>query len=107
MERRAEQAERELTKVKLLVLLQNHLGDVLDGLITGVVEVGLVVQSKKFLIEGLVHVSTLPRDAYRLSRTDMALAGTRTKRQFRLGDSVRVRVVRVDVSRRQLDLALV
>ena len=106
MERRAEQAERELTKVKLLVLLKEHLGDELEGLITGVEEFGLFVQSKKFLIDGLVHVSRLPADEYQLSRTTMALTGTRRKRQFRLGDSVQVRVVRVDVSRRQLDFEL-
>ena len=105
-ERRSERAERELTKVKLLVLLQQHVGQVLDGLITGVEEFGLFVQSKKFLIDGLVHISTLPSDDYQLSRTTMALIGTRRKRQFRLGDSIRVRVVKVDVSRRQLDLEL-
>ena len=105
-ERRAEQAERELTKVKLLVLLQTRVGEVLDGLVTGVEEFGLFVQSKKFLIDGLVHVSTLPPDDYQLSRTSMVLRGMRHKRQYRLGDSVQVRVIRVDVSRRQLDLAL-
>jgi len=106
-EHRSEQAERELTKVKLLVLLQKHVGQELEGLITGVEEFGLFVQSKQFLIDGLVHVSTLPPDDYQLSRTNMVLTGTRGKRQFRLGDSIRVRVVRVDVSRRHLDLELV
>ena len=54
-------------------------------------------------VEGLVHISTLPSDYYYFDESTHSLIGRRTNRRFRLGDKVRVTVVRVDLQRRQLD----
>jgi ribonuclease R len=102
-ERRADLAERELIKVKLLHYLEERLGMELEGIITGVADYGFFAQSKTLPIEGLVHVSTLEDDYYSYDEATHTLTGRRSRRTFRLGDRVRVRVVRVDVQRRQLD----
>lgn len=106
-ERRAEAAERELTKVKLLTYLSKRLGDELDGVVTGVEEFGIFVQGIALPAEGFVHVTSLADDYYRYDRRSHSLTGHRSGNVFRLGDFVRVRVARVDVDRRELDFRLV
>jgi ribonuclease R len=106
-EQRAEQAERELTKVKLLNYMSQRIGEELDAIVTGVEEFGLFVQGIAIPAEGLVHVSSLVDDHYRFDRASHTLSGHRSGNSFRLGDKVRVSVFRVDVERRELDLRLV
>ena len=103
-ERRSEAAERELVKVKLLDYLSSRIGLELDAVVTGVEEFGLFVQGIELPAEGLVHVSSLSDDFYRFDRASHTLSGYRSGNRFRLGDSVRVTVARVDVDRRELDL---
>jgi ribonuclease R len=102
-ERRAETAERELVKHKLLVHMNERLGEDLDAVITGVADYGFFAQAETLPVEGLVHISTLPDDYYHYDDMSHSLVGQRTERTFRLGDKVQVTVVRVDLSRRQLD----
>jgi ribonuclease R len=106
-ERRAEAAERELTKVKLLNYLSTRIGEQLDGVVTGVEEFGLFVQGTQLPAEGLVHISSLQDDYYRYDRGTHTLAGNRSGNSYRLGDQVRVTVARVDVDRRELDFRIV
>jgi ribonuclease R len=106
-ERRAEAAERELTKVKLLAYLSTRIGQQMDAVVTGVEEFGLFVQGVELPAEGLVHISSLQDDFYRFDRPTHSLAGFRSGNSFRLGDPVRVAVARVDVDRRSLDFRLV
>ena len=106
MERRAETAERELVKLKILLYLQGRIGEVLDAVITGVADYGFFAQAERFPAEGLVHISSLVDDYYWFDEASHTLEGKRTKRRFRLGDRVRVEVARVDVQRRMLDLRL-
>ena len=106
-ERRAEAAERELTKVKLLNYLSTRIGEQLDGVVTGVEEFGLFVQGTQLPAEGLVHISSLQDDYYRYDRGTHTLAGNRSGNSYRLGDPVRVTVARVDVDRRELDFRIV
>lgn len=103
MERRAETAERELIKLKLLTYMNERLGLELDAIITGVADYGFYAQAEVMPVEGLVHISTLPDDYYYFDAASYSLQGQRTQRRFRLGDKVRVTVVRVDIQRRQLD----
>ncbi len=103
-ERRADLAERELTKLKLLTYLSERIGTELEVIITGVADYGFFGQAEKLPVEGLVHVSTLDDDYYYYEEATHSLTGRRTGRRFRLGDRVRVNVVRVDLQRRQLDL---
>jgi ribonuclease R len=106
MERRAETAERELVKLKILTYLSSRLGEQLDAVITGVADYGFFAQAERFPAEGLVHISSLVDDYYWFDEPSHTLEGRRTKRRFRLGDRVRVEVARVDVQRRMLDLRL-
>jgi len=107
MERRAELAERELIKLKLLNYLAERLGMELEVIITGVADYGFFGQAEKLPVEGMVHISTLPDDYYYYEEAVHSLIGRRSGRTFRLGDRVRVQVVHVDLQRRQLDLRLV
>ncbi|MFM7207340.1 MAG: ribonuclease R [Planctomycetaceae bacterium] len=107
LERRAETAERELVKLKLLNFLTSRIGMELDAVVTGVEPFGLFVQGLGLPAEGLVPLDTLPDDAYRYDRASHTLAGRRAGQTFRLGDRVRVAVARVDTDRRELDFRLV
>jgi ribonuclease R len=106
-ERRADIAERELIKLKLLSYLNERIGLELEVIITGVADYGFFGQAEKLPVEGLVHVSTLNDDYYYFEEASHSLIGRRTSRRYRLGDRVRVTVVRVDVQRRQLDFRVV
>jgi ribonuclease R len=105
-ERRADLAERELIKVKLLTYLSERLGERVEAVITGVHDYGFFAQGVRLPVEGLVHVSTLADDYYYYDEASHTLEGKRTRRRFRLGDTVTVEVVRVDLARRQLDFRL-
>jgi ribonuclease R len=107
MERRAELAERELIKVKLLTYLSERLGLELEVIITGVADYGFFGQAERFPVEGLVHISTLPDDYYYYEEATHSLTGRRSGRRYRLGDRVKATVVRVDLPRRQLDFRVV
>src|SRR5262249_38770820 len=102
-ERRADAAERELIKLKLLTYLEERLGMHLEGVITGVADDGLFGQAEGVPAAGLVHVNTLSDDYYAYDEATHSRRGRGTKRRHRLGDKVHVAVVRVDVQRRQLD----
>jgi ribonuclease R len=106
-EQRAEAAERDLTKLKLLAYFADRIGEEMDAVITGVEGFGLFVQGVQLPAEGLVHVDSLSDDYYRLDRTTHTLEGFRTGNRFRLGDVVRVAVAHVDLERRELDFRLV
>jgi ribonuclease R len=103
MERRAEAAERQLVKLKLLTYLSERIGMELEVVITGVADYGFYAQAEKLPVEGLIHVSTLTDDYYYYDEDGHSLTGRRTHRRYRLGDKVRVNVVRVDLQRLQLD----
>jgi len=106
-EQRAEAAERQLNKLKLLVYLHDRVGEEMDAIVTGVEEFGLFVEGVNLPAEGLVHVTSLADDYYRFDRVTHSLSGTRGNNSFRLGDRVRVTVARVDIDRRELDFRLV
>jgi ribonuclease R len=102
-ERRAETAERELIKTKLLSYLCERIGLELEVIITGVADYGFFASAEKLPVDGLVHISTLTEDYYYFDEPSHSLIGRRNKRRYRLGDKVKVNVVRVDLQRRQLD----
>ncbi len=103
-ERRAEAAERELTKVKLLEYLQGKIGEAYTGVITGVESFGLFVEIPHLLIDGLVHISELRDDHYSFDRRRWSLVGRRHGRVLRVGTEIEVRIQGVDIPRRKLDL---
>lgn len=106
-EQRAEAAERELTKLKLLYYLSDRIGEEMDGIVTGVESWGMFVQGTGLPAEGLVSVGAMSEDYYTYDRASHTLVGRRAGNAFRLGDKVRVAVARVDLERRELDFHLV
>jgi ribonuclease R len=106
-ERRAMDAERELVQWKKVRFMADKVGEQYDGYVTGVSAFGLFVELIEHFVEGLVHVSTLADDYYRFVDTAHVLKGERSGKLFRLGDRIRVQVVRVDTERRQVDLGVV
>jgi ribonuclease R len=105
-ERRSADAERDLRAVKVLQLLAEHVGDVIDGVVTGVTNFGIFVQSTRFLTEGMIRVADLPDDFWQFDDHAGVLRGQRTARKISLGDRAKVQIVTVHVSARQLDLRL-
>ncbi len=106
-ERRAEAAERELTKVKLLDYLNSRIGLTMEAVVTGVEEFGLFAQGVDLPAEGLIHISSLQDDYYRFDRGAHTLTGNRAGNRYQLGDHITVSVARVDVDRRELDFRIV
>ncbi len=106
MERRAADAERELVEWKKVRFMADKLGDVFHGYVTGVQAFGLFVELEEIYVQGLVHVSSMADDYYRFDEKAHLLKGENAKKVYRLGDGVEVQVVRVDLERRQIDLAL-
>lgn len=104
---RAEQAERELIKLKLLSYMSERIGTVFTGTVTGVESFGLFVQGREIPAEGLLHLENLPRDSYVFDSTTRTLSGHRSENQFRLGDAISVRVRSVDLERRELEFDFV
>jgi ribonuclease R len=105
-ERRAESAERELVKAKLLLYMESRVGEELDAVITGVEPFGLFAQGVEIPAEGFIHVASLEDDNYQYEKATHSLTGRRSGNQFRLGDRVRVKVARIDLDRRELDFRL-
>ena len=103
LERRAEAAERELVKLKLLAAMAGRIGTEFDAVVTGVEAFGLFVQGLALPAEGVLPKESLPEDVYRHDRAAHTLAGRRPGNTFRLGDRVRVVVARVDLDRRELE----
>jgi ribonuclease R len=107
MERRADDAERELLQWKKVKFMADKVGDEFEGYITGVAAFGLFVELVEHFVEGLVHVSTMADDYYRFVETAHMLRGENTQVSYRLGDKVNARVLRVNMDARQIDLGLV
>jgi ribonuclease R len=103
----AADAERDSIKFKQAEYLVGRVGEVFEGTISGVTEWGMYVSEKNTLAEGLVRIQTLTDDTYELDQENYALVGARSKRRYRLGDGVKVRLLRASPSERTIDFELV
>jgi ribonuclease R len=106
MERRANEAERELVQWKKVRFMADKVGEEFHGYIIGVAPFGLFVELIDHFVEGLVHISTMADDYYRYDERGHSLRGENTEKLYRLGDRINVQVTRVDMERRQIELAL-
>jgi ribonuclease R len=106
-EQRAESAERELVKLKLIDYMSRHLGKKMEAVVTSVEQFGIFVMCLDIPAEGLIRIEVLNDDYYRFERTSKILLGHKTGNVFRIGDRVLVEVVRADADARQLDFRLV
>ena len=105
-ERRAAEAERELLEWKKVRFMASHIGEVHAGYVTGVQAFGLFVELDELFVQGLVHVSSMTDDYYRFNEKAHLLKGENSRRTYRLGDRVVVKVARVDMDRRQAEFVL-
>ena len=105
-ERRADEAERESDKLKKAEYMSYHLGEEFEGIISGVTGWGLYVELPN-TVEGLVHVNTLRDDYYIFDQETYELCGEMTKKVYKLGDKVRVRVADADKMLKTVDFELV
>ena len=106
-ERVADEAEREVVEWKKLAYMAERIGEEFDGFIASVAPFGFFVELTDLFVEGLVHVSTLPRDRYQFVERRQILRGDRSGVVFRIGEPVRVRLDRVDQPQRRVDFSLV
>ena len=106
-ERRADDATRDVESWLKCEYLQSHVGDEFEGVVSGVTGFGLFVQLTDLYIEGLIHITGLPKDYYYHEPDHHRLVGERTRKVFGLGDRLRARVSRVDLDERKIDLDLV
>jgi len=105
-ERRAEQAERESLLWKKIVFMKDKLEREFDAYVTGVASFGLFVTLQEFFVEGLVPVSSLGNDFFVYEEKQHRLRGRSSGATFRLGDSIRVKLVEIDEVRRRLNFRL-
>lgn len=106
LERRADEAERESVDLKKVAYMADKVGMEFEGVVSGVTSFGLFVELP-LGVEGLLHVSALSDDYYHFDPVLFSLIGERSGRTFRLADAVQVRVERVSLDSREIDLALV
>ncbi len=105
-ERRAEEATRDVEAWLKCQYMVDRQGEVYDGVVTGVTNFGLFVQLKELMVDGLVHVTSLPNDYYHYDAGRQQMVGERTGRTFALGEAMRVLVQRVDMETRRIDFRL-
>jgi ribonuclease R len=103
-ERRADDASRDVESWLKCYYMREHVGETFTGIITGVVPFGLFVTLDDYFVDGLVHISELGRDYFEYDGARHLLFGSRTKKRFRLADRMKVKLVRVDVDQRKIDL---
>lgn len=106
MERKAAEAERSSIKYKQVEFMKDHIGDEFEGVISGVTEWGFYVELNDSKCEGLVHIRELDDDYYFFDEDNYAIIGKRNKMTYQLGDGVKIRIVRADLEKKQLDYTL-
>ena len=106
-ERKADEVEREVDERYRSAWMEKHVGDEFDGVVSGVTNFGLFVELAGSKVNGLVHVTQLPHDYYHFDPLRRSLAGERTGLRFRLGDPVRVLVLKASVEDKRIDFRLV
>lgn len=106
MEKRAADAERASIKYKQVEYLEENIGNTYRGIISGVTEWGMYVELLENKCEGMIRLKDIADDFYVLDEKNYCIVGQRKKKKYQLGDEVNVKVKRVDLSKRQIDFAL-
>ncbi len=107
MERKAVEAERESNKYFQTIFVQDHIGEVFDGTISGLAEFGMFVRMDMNHCEGMIAMNDLPGERFYFDPEKYRIVGSKTKREFHFGDKVKVRIYEVHPRKRQIDLELV
>jgi ribonuclease R len=106
-ERRADEATRDVDERYKCAFMEKHIGSEFDGIVSGVTSFGLFVELVESKVTGLVHITQLPNDYYHFDPVRHLLTGERMHLAFRLGDAVRVQVLRASLEDRKIDFRLV
>ncbi len=106
-ERRADEATRDVENWLKTFFMKERIGEVFDGTISAVTAFGIFVALDQVYVEGLVHVSELGQDYFQFDNVKHQMLGERTGERFRLGDRVRVKLVRADLESNKIDFVLV
>jgi ribonuclease R len=104
--RRAEEAERDVNERLKAYFMEQHIGDLFKGQVTGVTSFGLFVELQRNHVSGLVHITSLPNDYYHYDPVVHRLTGDRTGKVFQLAQKVTVKVMAVNVNERKIDFEL-
>lgn len=102
-EKEAADAERGSIKYKQVEYMSTRIGEVFDGVITGITEWGLYVEEKRTKCEGMIRFKDLPGDFYEFDEKHMTLVGKKSKKKFRLGDALRIKVTNADLEHQIID----
>ena len=105
-ERRADDATRDVADWLKCEFMQDHVGDVFDGVVASVTNFGLFVRLNDYHIDGLVHITSLASDFYRYDEVKQCLMGESYGLTYRLGDPLKVKVAAVNLDERKIDLIL-
>ena len=105
--RRAEEAERDVNDRLKAYFMEQHIGDVFKGLVTGVTSFGLFVELSQNHVSGLVHITSLPNDYYHFDPVVHRLTGDRTGKVYQLAQKVQVKVMAVNLDERKIDFEMV
>ena len=103
----AQDAERASIKLKQVEYMSRFVGDIREGVITGMTERGFFVRENETLAEGLVHLRDLKDDYYVLDDTSFRIVGSKKKKTYTLGDKIRIKIKAVDMEKRLIDYTLV
>lgn len=107
MERKAVEAERESTKYFQTLFVMDKVGSDFNGTISGITEFGLFVKMDENQCEGMVAINDISGDRFHFDADQFAIIGSKTKKQYNFGDSVRVKIYEVSIKKRQISLELI
>lgn len=107
MEQLAANAERASIKYKQVEYMQEHIGEVYDGVISGVTEWGIFVELNENKCEGMVSLRSIKGDFFVFDEKNYCVIGTDTKKRYQLGDSITVRISKADLIKKQLDFEII
>ncbi len=103
----AMEAERDSDKYKYTEYMSKRIGEEFDGMITSVVDWGVYVQDIKTKAEGLVRISTLKNDYYNVDSKNYRIVGERSGKKYTLGDKVKIKLISVDIKKRNIDFEII
>ena len=104
---KASEAERDSKKYKQIEFMLDKVGKTFNGLITGVTEWGLYAEDSETRAEGMIKLSSLGDDFYKLDAKTYSIIGEKTKKTYTLGQKIKVKLVSADLDRRQMDYEIV
>jgi len=106
-ERRADEATRDAVASLKCEFMQARIGDIFKGIITSVTSFGIFIELNEIFVEGLVHITNLPKDYYKFEPMSHRLMGERSGRYFQLGDAVTINVAAVNMDERKIDFEFI